>query len=98
MATTVVSSKEGYDAMTDWQTQSCKTLKGINQPITGALSDPFPDTGTCSPECGLVPSTMRTGWSMTRTTRTVPTTVSIASSRTKCPHTPLSIWGVARAS
>lgn len=52
MATTVVSSKEGYDAMTDWQTQSCKTLKGINQPITGALSDPFPDTGTSSPECG----------------------------------------------
>jgi len=52
VATTVVSSKEGYDAMTDWQTQSCKTLKGINQPITGALSDPFPDTGTSSPECG----------------------------------------------
>ena len=106
VATTVVSSKEGYDAMTDWQTQSCKTLKGINQPITGALSqpitgalsDPFPDTGTSSPECGLVPSTMRTGWSTTRTTRTVPTTVSIASSRTKCPHTPLSIWGVAWAS
>ncbi len=52
MATTVVSSKDGYDAMTDWQTQSCKTLKGINQPITGALSDPFPGTGTSSPECG----------------------------------------------
>ena len=52
MATTVVSSKEGYDAMTDWQTQSCKTFKGINQPITGALSDPFPDTGTSSPGCG----------------------------------------------